>query len=147
MKYRIVDARDNLVSEHLYDSERQAYADLKVFEDNCSDVVRPLKVKGVLSAPHLAGERRDWIFTFGFGHTNPETGESLAQRYVTVLDADVNKSREIMYRHFGNKWSMQYPTKEAAGVEKYGLTELHLYGQCSVCRGDQIGARHNHPCE
>ena len=88
----------------------------------------------------------EWSFTFGFAHTNPETGESLANRFVTVL-ADVNRSREIMNDHFGNKWSMQYPTKDAAGVEKYGLTELHLYGQCSACRGDQIGARHRHECE
>lgn len=67
----------------------------------------------------------NWIFTFGFGHTHPVTGESLSKRYV-VIEGDVNQSRETMQQHFGLKWAQQYPTKEAAGVEKYGLTEVQI---------------------
>jgi len=66
-----------------------------------------------------------WIFTFGFGQTHPVTGERLAGKYVSI-DGDVNTSRETMVRYFGQKWAMQYPTAEAAGVEKYGLTEIGL---------------------
>lgn len=66
-----------------------------------------------------------WIFTFGFSHTHPETGERLADKYV-VIEGDGNQSREIMERHFGLKWAMQYPSEEAAGVQKYGLTEIRL---------------------
>lgn len=66
-----------------------------------------------------------WVFTFGFGHTHPATDERLANCYV-VIDGDINQSREVMTRHFGNKWSMQYPSEEKAGVEKYNLTRIDL---------------------
>jgi hypothetical protein len=29
-----------------------------------------------------------------------------------------------MVERFGTKWAFQYPSEDAAGVEKYGLTEL-----------------------
>lgn len=70
-------------------------------------------------------ENQRWIFTFGFGHVHPVTGESLANYYVAI-EGDVNESREIMARHFGNKWSMQYPNEEKAGVQKYGLERIDL---------------------
>lgn len=67
-----------------------------------------------------------WIFTFGFEHVHPDTGEPLKDCYV-VIDGDVNSSRERMAERFGLKWAMQYPSKEAAGVERYGLREISLY--------------------
>lgn len=70
-------------------------------------------------------ESQRWIFTFGFGHTHPVTGERLANCYVAI-EGDVNTSREVMARHFGNKWSMQYPSEEKAGVQKYGLERIDL---------------------
>jgi hypothetical protein len=66
-----------------------------------------------------------WIFTFGFGHTHPATGERLANCYVEI-EGDVNESRDIMEHHFGLKWAFQYPTEEKAGVEKYGLQRIEL---------------------
>lgn len=64
-----------------------------------------------------------WIFTFGFDHVHPKTGESLANCYIEV-PGDANSSRELMQEHFGVKWAFQYPTKEAAGVERHGLKEI-----------------------
>jgi hypothetical protein len=64
-----------------------------------------------------------WIFTFGFADTHPQTGESLASCYVRV-PGDVMSSRTLMASVFGNKWSMQYPNEEAAGVERYNMTEI-----------------------
>lgn len=64
-----------------------------------------------------------WYFTFGFDHTHPVTGESLAGWFV-VIEGDVNSSRELMVKHFGLQWAMQYPTAEAAGVVKYRLKQL-----------------------
>jgi len=70
-------------------------------------------------------EHHRWIFTFGFGHVHPDTGDSLANRYV-VIDGDVNESRATMVEHFGLKWANQYPTEEAAGVQKYNLQPIEL---------------------
>lgn len=64
-----------------------------------------------------------WYFTFGYDHTHPRTGESLRNCYV-LLEGDINETREIIARHFGRKWSMQYPNKEKAGVEKYNLRRI-----------------------
>lgn len=64
-----------------------------------------------------------WYFTFGFGHTHPQTGESLANHFV-VIPGDVNTSRVIMERHFGRNWAFQYPTAESAGVVKHRLKQL-----------------------
>ena len=66
----------------------------------------------------------EWIFTFGFGHTHPKTGESLANTFVRIAAADSEAAREEMYRRFGQKWSFQYDSEQKAGVEKYGLREL-----------------------
>jgi hypothetical protein len=70
-------------------------------------------------------DNEKWWFTFGFGHTHPTTGESLAKCYV-VLEGDLNSTREVMAQHFGNKWATQYPSAERAGVEKYGLRRIEL---------------------
>jgi hypothetical protein len=67
-----------------------------------------------------------WIFTFGFGQTHPDTGEPLKNCYVAIK-GDVTSSRERMVARFGQKWSMQYRSKEDAGVERYNLREIPLY--------------------
>lgn len=66
-----------------------------------------------------------WIFTFGFGHAHPETGESLANCFVEI-EGDIDSTREVMEAHFGNKWAFQYPTRQQAGVEKFKLKEIVL---------------------
>jgi len=81
---------------------------------------------------------QDWIFTFGhgqrlysFGHARPHTGEPvgvgvpLMDRYV-VIRGTWTGARDTMMRTFGPIWSMQYASREAAGVPEYELTELIL---------------------
>jgi hypothetical protein len=70
--------------------------------------------------PH---EERDWIFTFGHGHYHPITGEPLVRRFVRVHGTWLG-SRQKMLALFGQKWSMQYPTEDDAGVAEYDMTEL-----------------------
>ena len=65
----------------------------------------------------------EWIFTFGFGHVHPHTGERLANTFIRVSGED-EEAREKMYARFGRKWAFQYATEEQAGVEKYHLREL-----------------------
>lgn len=72
-----------------------------------------------------AKQEESWVFTFGFAHTHPETGESLANCYVKLF-GNINETRQQMTDFFGSKWSMQYPTEEAAGVEKYNMRRLVL---------------------
>lgn len=67
-----------------------------------------------------------WVFTFGFGHTHPATGERLANCYV-VIEGDIDETREIMQRHFGNAWAFQYPTEQEAGVERWDLRRIDLH--------------------
>lgn len=66
-----------------------------------------------------------WIFTFGFGHVHPETGERLANHYV-VIYGDHDEARKQMEGYFGLKWADQYPDEDAAGVEQFGLKQLIL---------------------
>lgn len=61
-------------------------------------------------------EERDYIFTFGSNHTHPNG-------YV-VIRGTLLSSREEMFRRYGPRWSMQYPDKEAAGVERWKLKEV-----------------------
>lgn len=61
-------------------------------------------------------ERRDWVFTFG-------CGQPYAGRYV-VINGTFEGARARMFEMHGQMWSMQYRTKEDAGVETYGLKEL-----------------------
>lgn len=60
---------------------------------------------------------RDWYFTFGVGHP------LFAKRYVKIHGTH-DGARETMFSVFDRNWSSQYPSAEAAGVEKYGLTEI-----------------------
>jgi hypothetical protein len=53
------------------------------------------------------------------------TGESLARRYV-VIEGDVNEARETMVKYFGTKWAFQYPSEEAAKIQKWGLERIAL---------------------
>jgi hypothetical protein len=65
-----------------------------------------------------------WIFTFGFGHTDPVTGESRSNKFVRIKAEGYEQARERMKATFGTQWAFQYESEEEAGVEKHGLTEL-----------------------
>jgi len=69
------------------------------------------------------------VFTFGLDHVHPVTGEDMSGKCVIVVAGSWQRCRDLMFEHFGNRWSMDYPSVEAAGVgawtpEVYGaLTE------------------------
>lgn len=59
----------------------------------------------------------EYIFTFGFGQQH--------ENCYTVIKANTsNEAREEMHRRYGEKWSMQYDSRDEAGVEKWGLREI-----------------------
>ncbi len=72
-----------------------------------------------------ASLEREWIFTFGYDHEHPISGEPLRNHYV-VITGTAGEAREKMASMFGVKWSNQYPTREAAGVERFKLQELRV---------------------
>jgi len=57
------------------------------------------------------------------GEPKPE-GFRLDDRYVVFRDMTHAEARGHMVHYFGAVWSGEYESLEAAGVEKYGLTEL-----------------------
>lgn len=65
----------------------------------------------------------DWVFTFGYGHTHPATGESLANHF-TRIRGTFTGARAKMFSLFGSKWSHQYATPEDAGVDRWAMIEL-----------------------
>lgn len=62
-------------------------------------------------------EMKKWFFTFGFGQPRENC-------YHAIEAEDSGKARDKMFERFGAKWSMQYDSAEAAGVEKYNLKEI-----------------------
>ena len=62
-------------------------------------------------------EEKEYIFTFGHG-------QLYFGRFVAIKAKDSNGARAEMVRRFGLKWSMQYDSRERAGVERWGLREL-----------------------
>lgn len=60
---------------------------------------------------------KKFYFTFGFGHEH-ENG------YHVIEAEDSDAARKEMFRRFGTKWSFQYDSAEAAGVDKYLLQEI-----------------------
>lgn len=61
---------------------------------------------------------RDWYFTFGHGQRHGPNG------YCKIY-GKFNGAREEMIRRYGMRWCMQYESADAAGVERFGLTEVH----------------------
>lgn len=69
-------------------------------------------------------EKKSWIFTFGFGHTHPRTGQKLAGHYVRV-PGDYEAARAKMIQRFGRNWAFSYPTLDrATGGGAHSLVEL-----------------------
>jgi hypothetical protein len=64
------------------------------------------------------------VYTFGFGHKHPVTGESLANHFAVIEGETGEHCRAEMLNHFGNAWAFQYRNAELAGVERFNLTEL-----------------------
>jgi hypothetical protein len=72
------------------------------------------------------------IFTFGSGHMC-SCGLSLFGCYVE-LPGTWEEARERMFTLYGAKFCGQYETREAAGVERFGLTRIVPGSECG-CDG------------
>lgn len=60
---------------------------------------------------------KEFIFTFGFDHR-------LKGCFVAIRAENSNVAREEMFRMYGPKWALQYDSREAAGVKRWGLREV-----------------------
>jgi len=60
---------------------------------------------------------KEFIFTFGFGQVH-QGG------FYAIKAENASEAREIMVRRFGLKWSMQYDSREKAGVDRFNLKEI-----------------------
>lgn len=90
------------------------------------------------------------IFTFGFGQSDPRTGNSLANRYVRVEAADLDAAKRRMVARFGNvsptcagNWAFDYPDEDAAGVDRYRLIEIDFHSgrdKTTEVMSDEAGA-------
>lgn len=67
---------------------------------------------------------RDWFFTFGYDHVLKD-GTNMGDRYVRVFGT-IESSRRRMHELFGNKWSSQYKSYDAARVDEYELEEYDI---------------------
>jgi len=72
---------------------------------------------------HTEPVQTEWVFTFGWDHRHPITGAPLMDRYL-VLTGTYEATRAEMVRRFGARWSCQYASREAAGVDRFKLREL-----------------------
>lgn len=59
-----------------------------------------------MTTPTVSGITR--IFTFGYGQVCPFTGDSLADRYTTVIAPDRSSARRLMFATFGRDWAFEY---------------------------------------
>jgi len=62
-------------------------------------------------------ETEKWWFTFGVDHPQH------SMHYV-VIEGSWGEARGEMIKRYGHKWSHQYASAEAAGVERYNLHEV-----------------------
>jgi len=61
-----------------------------------------------------------YVFTFGYGH------EPYGKCFVEIEAPDDMAVRKIMVETCCTHWASVYTSREAAGVEKYGLSEVSL---------------------
>ena len=66
----------------------------------------------------------EFIFTFGFSHTDPVTGESRAKKFARIEADDIELARQKMNNTFGRQWAFEYESEDEAGVSKWGLAEV-----------------------
>ena len=86
---------------------------------------------------------QEWIFVFGHGQRLRSTsstgrigqtgddhilplGLPLWNRYVAIPISSFTEAQGLMVVIFGDVWSVGYVSREAAGVDEYGLVELDL---------------------
>ena len=60
---------------------------------------------------------QEHIFTFGFGHY-------LANCYTVIKAETAEQAREKMFEKYGRHWAFQYPSREAAGADRFDMREV-----------------------
>ncbi len=75
-----------------------------------------------LGQPSSTGEK--WYFTFGQGHYTPE-GYPLKD-VVVEIEGSYGEARQLLVEVVGDMFAFQYESKEAAGVERFGLNVVSL---------------------
>lgn len=66
----------------------------------------------------------EFIFTFGYSHTDPATGTSRSKTFTRIQAEDYEQARQKMNATFGRQWAFQYVSEEEAGVARWDLTEV-----------------------
>ena len=66
-------------------------------------------------------KKQNWYFTFGFDHY---IGSECVKNKFVKIHGTFEGARLHMFERYGRKWSMQYGSAEAAGVETYKLEEI-----------------------
>jgi len=51
-------------------------------------------------------------FTFGYGHTHPETHEDMRDYWIEIIADSPEKARAKMFELFGNKWGFHYTERK-----------------------------------
>lgn len=71
----------------------------------------------------------DWIFTFGYGHVHPLSGEALDDCYVRIRST-FSAARHEMFERFGVHWAFQYGSREidlgSMPLVEVGQSEEHV---------------------
>jgi len=71
----------------------------------------------------------EWVFTFGYDHVHPVTGDLLSHCYVRV-PGDIDQARRKMMDVFGRAWSQQYPLEMGLDLAtRHMLTEIPWGGR------------------
>lgn len=63
------------------------------------------------------------VFTFGQGQEVEYYG-LVRDHYVEIEGETIEHCRATMLNHFGNNWSFDYDSPEAAGLTRFNLKEL-----------------------
>jgi hypothetical protein len=90
-------------------------------ETRMQEAFKKMFEKDIAVEKDAGEEPKDWYFTFGYDHQTPE-GSSLKNCYM-VFNGTFSEARMQMFEVWGNQWSHQYFSSEAAGVERFNLTE------------------------
>jgi len=56
------------------------------------------------------------VFTFGYGHVDPNSGEALDDPCAIVTAPNVERCRALMVQHFGRQWAFEYDSLLEATV-------------------------------
>lgn len=80
------------------------------------------------------------VFTFGYGHTDPVTGEDLGNTYAIVQGEGPDGWRKAMLASvFGNRFAFEYLTPEQAGVERWNMRcHAYIYADGRVVRASEV---------